>query len=39
MRHSVAFECANDLKIYFHMEPCENRPEIRKQWIYAKDLD
>ena len=39
MRHSVAFECANDEKkkdsnIYFHMEPGENRPEVRKQWIY-----
>ena len=44
MRHSVAFECANDAKkndpnIYFHMEPGENRPEVRKQWIYAMDLD
>ena len=44
VHHSVAFECANDvkkndLKIYFHMEPGENRPEIRKQWIYAMDLD
>ena len=37
------FECANDAKkndpkIYFHMEPGENRPEVRKQWIYAMDL-
>ena len=42
MRHSVAFECANDAKkndpnIYFHMEPGENRPEVRKQRIYAMD--
>ena len=43
MRHSVAFECANDAKknnpnIYFHMEPGKHRPEVRKQWIYAMDL-
>ena len=48
MRHSVAFECANDAKknypnIYFHMEPGENRPEVESNgfapWIYAMDLD
>ena len=44
MCHSVAFECANDAKkndpnVYFHMESGENRPEVRKQWIYAVDLD
>ena len=43
MRHSVAFECAKDAKknnpnIYFHMEPGEHRPEVRKQWIYAMDV-
>ena len=43
MRHSVAFKCADDAKkndpnVYFHMEPGENRPEVRKQWIYAMDL-
>ena len=43
MRHCVAFEYTNDAKkndlnIYFHMEPDENRPEVRKQWIYAMNL-
>ena len=42
-RHSAAFKCANDAKkkdpnIYFQMEPGENRPEVRKLWIYAMDL-
>ena len=43
---TVAFECVNDAKkndwniyMYFHMEPGENRTEVRKQWIYAMDLD
>ena len=39
MRHSVAFECANDPNIYLHMEPVENQPEVRKQWIYGMNLD
>ena len=44
MHHSAAFKCANDAKkndpnIYFHMEPGENHPGVRKQWIYAMDLD
>ena len=37
MCHSVAFECVNDAKkndwniyMYFHMEPDENRTEVRK---------
>ena len=41
MRHSVAFKCANDAKkikwsecIFPHGE---NRPEVRKQWIYTMD--
>ena len=43
MRHSVALECANDAQkndpnIYFQMEPGENPPEARNQWIYAMGL-
>ena len=44
MRRSVAFECADDAKknkpnIYFHVQPSENCPGVRKQWIYTMDLD
>ena len=40
----LCVKCVNDAKkndrnIYFHMEPGENRTEVRKQWIYAMDLD
>ena len=40
MPHCVAFKCSNDAKkkdpnISVHVEPSENCPEVRKEWIYA----